>query len=118
MNARTKPIVPYQVLNDQKGDPEYAVVPIHEFMELLELHKFDNSITLPNDVVRKHSIEGMSLLRAWREHFHLTQDDLAKSLGVSQSTIAQHENPHARPQKNTLAKWASALGIDVEQLRI
>jgi transcriptional regulator with XRE-family HTH domain len=55
-------------------------------------------------------------MAAWREHFGLTQADVAGRIGITQAAYAQMEGVK-RPRKATLEKVAAAMGLDVEQLR-
>lgn len=74
------------------------------------------TLTLPHEVVSRHLLEDVSLLRAWREYLKLTQADLAEALGVTQGQIAQWEPPEANPRHATLKRIAEALGLNVRQL--
>jgi transcriptional regulator with XRE-family HTH domain len=55
-------------------------------------------------------------MAAWREHFGLTQADLAQRIGISQAAYAQMEHVK-QPRKATLEKVAAAMGLEVDQLR-
>jgi transcriptional regulator with XRE-family HTH domain len=55
-------------------------------------------------------------MAAWREHFGLTQAEVASRIGITQAAYAQMERVK-QPRKATLEKVASALGLEVEQLR-
>ena len=46
---------------------------------------------IPNAVVGKHIMDGVSLLQAWREYSMLTQTDMAERIGISQAGYAQIE---------------------------
>ena len=76
------------------------------------------NLTLPQDVVERHILEGISLIRAWREHQNLLQQDLAERLGISQSAYSQMEKPDANLRPTTITKIAEALGIKPEQLSV
>lgn len=104
----------YQIVRGPDGQPLYYLVPVDE-MEALR-GRADDHITLPHEVVGAHTIEGKSLIRAWREHLGLTQNDLADKLGISQSALSQMEAPDSKPQRATLEKVAAALGIQTDQL--
>ncbi len=71
--------------------------------------------TIPNAVVGRHVMEGVSLLQAWREYLMLTQAEMALRMGMTQASYAQIESAK-RPRKATLEKAAAALGITTEQL--
>ena len=61
--------------------------------------------TVPNEVVNLSFERGVSAMAAWREH-----------IGITQAAYAQMEWGK-QPRKATLEKVASALGLEVEQLR-
>jgi len=103
----------YQIIK-QNGHPAFAVVPYKEFMALLD--KSGKNIYFPDEVVRLHVIEGMSLLRAWRNYKCLTQKEVAKKAGISQPALVQMEQPDANMRKDTLLKLARAMELDPEQL--
>ncbi|WP_300463434.1 helix-turn-helix transcriptional regulator [Desulfobacula sp.] len=75
----------------------------------------ESDIWFPNDVV-KANVRGDSLPKAWREHFGLTQDELATRAGIKQPALARLEKSTANPRKGTLKKLADAMGITLEQL--
>ncbi len=71
----------------------------------------NESLYIPNEVVKAHAIDGKTLLRAWREFKGLTQKEMGNRMGVSQSAYSQierSENPH----ENTIRKAALALRLD------
>ena len=72
--------------------------------------------TVPNEVVNLAFERGMSPMAAWREHFNLTQAEVAARIGIAQAAYAQMERVK-QPRKATLEKVAAALGLEVEQLR-
>ncbi len=50
-----------------------------------------NAPTIPNAVANKVINKDMTPIRAWREHLGLTQTEVARRLGISQSAYAQQE---------------------------
>ncbi|MCH8068158.1 MAG: helix-turn-helix transcriptional regulator [Candidatus Marinimicrobia bacterium] len=58
--------------------------------------------------------KGYSLLKAWRVFMRLTQKDVAKALGISQSAVSQIEKTGVIPRKYTLEKLASVLNVDAK----
>lgn len=76
-----------------------------------------NAPTIPNAVVNKAINKDMTPIRAWREHLGLTQAEVAKRLGITQSAYAQHEAKEP-VRKVTREKVAKALGIVPEQLAV
>ncbi len=111
MNER----INYQVI-EQDGKPVFAVLPYNEFMALLK--KPDKDIYFPDEVVRLHIVEGLSLPRAWREYKGLTQKQVAQKAGISQPALARMEQPVANMRKETLHKLARALDLLPEQLKL
>ena len=76
-----------------------------------------NVKTIPNAVVNKVINKDMTPIRAWREHLSLTQTEVARRLGISQSAYAQQEAKEP-VRKASREKIAKALGIAVEQLAV
>uniref|UniRef100_I2PXP3 Putative transcription factor, MBF1 like protein n=1 Tax=Desulfovibrio sp. U5L TaxID=596152 RepID=I2PXP3_9BACT len=62
--------------------------------------------------------DGLSPIRAWREHLGVSQEELARRLSAKPAAVAQLEAKSARPRGAMLKKVAAALGIDWELLRI
>jgi predicted transcriptional regulator len=71
---------------------------------------------IPNEVVNLSFERGVSAMAAWREHFGLAQAEVAGRIGITQAACAQMERVR-QPPKATLEKVASALGLEVDQLR-
>jgi DNA-binding XRE family transcriptional regulator len=89
------------------------VIPYPEYMNLTK----QNAPTIPNAVVNKIINKDMTPIRAWREHLGLTQTEVARRLGISQSAYAQQEAKEP-VRKATREKIAEALGIAAEQLAV
>ena len=102
-----------QILKDAKGKPAFAVIPYSEFLSLSKQH----GPAIPNAVVSKVINKDMTPIRAWREHLGLTQTEVARRLGISQSAYAQQESKEPT-RKSTREKIAKAMGIVPEQLAI
>ena len=102
-----------QILKDAKGKPAFAVIPYGEYLTLSRLR----APTIPNAVVGKVINKVMTPVRAWREHLGLTQSEVARRLGISQSAYAQQEAKES-VRKSTREKIAKAMGIASEQLAI
>lgn len=101
----------YQTIMDH-GRPAFAVVPYQDFMRLIS-----PTPTIPHEVVGMVVKNKFSLFRAWREHLGVTQEEMARRLNIKQAAISQQEAPGKTPRIATVAKWAAALEITVEQLR-
>lgn len=108
MNAPTD----IQVINGPDGKPAFVVIP---YAQYIAQHNH-NSDLIPHDVVSR-IVDGVSPIRAWREHLGLTQDDVAGRMGISQPAYAQQETV-ARPRKATREKIAAAFGIKADQLEL
>lgn len=102
----------YQTIFGSDGKPAFVVVPYADFIKLPGAF---TPGTIPNAVVGKCVMEGVSMLHAWREHLMLTQAEMAERMGITQAGYAQIEAAK-RPRKATLQKAADALGITLEQL--
>jgi predicted transcriptional regulator len=74
-------------------------------------------VTIPHEVVELVHLQGLSMIRAWREHLGLSQREVAGRMGVSQPAFAKMEAPGVTPRLPTLKKIAAALGVEWEQLR-
>ncbi len=99
------------------GKPAFAVIPWDDYLTLLnnQISEDESEILFPHDVVMAN-VRGDSLIKAWREHFGMTQDELATKAGIKQPTLARMEKPESTPRKSSLSKLADAMGIIVEQL--
>ena len=109
MNAPTK----HQLIHDPDGKPAFVVIPYEEYVE----HYGSVRDLIPNEVMGKIIEDGLSPMRAWREHLGLTQAEMAARIGVSQSAYAQLETSQ-RPRKATLERVTQAMGVTLAQLRI
>lgn len=78
-----------QYIKNSLGEPEYAIVPIKVFNELTQTASLQS---IPHAVVGKTVIEGVSPIRAWREHLCLTQAEVAERMGITQAAFSQMEN--------------------------
>ena len=109
MNARTE----FRIIVGADGKPAFVVVPYEQFRRM---RGGVTKGTVPNEVVNFSYERGVSPLAAWREHFNLTQAEVASRIGVTQAACAQMERVK-QPRKVTLEKVAAAMGLEVEQLR-
>lgn len=109
MNAPTK----HQII-EHGGNPMFVIVPYEEYLELTG--QKEESANIPVEVAEIALLEEKSLIRAWREHLGLTQEEVATRAGISRPAFAQMEAKDAKPRRATLGKIAAALGVKVEQL--
>lgn len=113
MNAPTN----HQIIT-HNGKPAFAVIPYDEYVELMERMggRPDEEVTLPHEVVKLSTVGGLSLVRAWREHLGLTQEEVARRMGISQPAYAKMESKATLPRVATCKRIAEAMGIEWEQL--
>ena len=117
MNARTEP----QIIHHD-GKPMYAVIPYDEYTALLrkaeemEDRRPDEEVTLPHEVVKRSTLGGVSLVRAWREYLGLSQKEVASRMGISQPSFAKMEARETKNRPATIKKIAAAMGIQWEQV--
>lgn len=116
----------------QNGKPAFAVIPYEDFLAFTDFQKSSKTkptkptktkksakiateTLIPHAVVASMALENANVIKAWRQHFRLTQQQLADKMGISQSALAQLEaNP--TPKKATLKKFAEALDLSLEQV--
>ena len=72
----------------------------------------------PQQVIEKVSIEGKSLVQAWREYRNMSLEELAYRMRVSEAVIKVLERPNNRLSTASLQRISYVLGISVEQLII
>ena len=93
------------------GKPEFAVVAYDDFMRLIQ-----PKATIPHEVVGLVVRKGYSLPRAWRDHFGLTQTEVAGRMGITQAALSQFEAPGRTLRKQTVIALAAALDLQPDQL--
>ena len=112
---------------ERDGVPEYAVVPFEDFEEMSRLSEqmrdiqaYDAAMDDPGDALphelMTRLVDGESPLRIWREHRQLTQVELARRAGIDKTYLSQIEDGHKPGSVAVLAKLASALGVEVDDL--
>ena len=106
--------IKHQVIK-KDGVPFFVIVPYDEY---LQFQKPGSKIYFPHEVVEKSVVKEKGLVRAWREYKGISQEEMAKRMGITQAAYSQMEKPKARLRKTTLAKIAVALEVDIEQLKI
>jgi len=107
----------YQKIEYQ-GQPAFVLVPWEDFERIRPLLSGEKipAAGIPQAVVEAHVLRAVPVIRAWREHTGMTQEELADRMGVSQAAVAKLERPDAKPRRTTLARVATALGISITQL--
>ena len=106
----------YQVIS-HNGAPAFVLVPVADFERirpLIERGRVANNI--PQEVVEAHVLRDVPMVRAWREHLGMTQEQVATAAAMSQPQLAKIEGGATSPRRATLARLAAAMGITVGQL--
>jgi lambda repressor-like predicted transcriptional regulator len=114
--------VQYIITNDSK--PEYAVIPIAEYEQLLdrleELQDIidlerslkDDGETFPIEVVRRLIDESPFIV--WREYRQLTLNDLSQQTGIDLETLQHIETLQISPTPQQQQLIAYALNLDID----
>ena len=108
------PIEPQIIMQD--GKPAFAVIPWEEYQKLIRRDVGETDVWIPHEVVKANAINGVSMIRAWREYFGITQKELAQRAGMTQPALARLEKADSKPRISTLKKIAAAMDITLEQL--
>jgi DNA-binding XRE family transcriptional regulator len=66
--------------------------------------------------ITERRVAGENTVKIWREHRGLTQQELAKTSGVSREMIGAIESGHKRGGILTLKKLATALQVSLDNL--
>lgn len=99
---------------EKDGTPLFVLVPYEEYLDVWTRE----NVTIPQEVVERHILDGYSPVRAWREYKGLSEQEVAARMGISQSAYSQMERPEARLRSTTIHKLAKALEISPEQLDV
>ena len=81
---------------------------------LLENEAVRNAI--PHEIVRLNALEGVSMIKAWREYLGMKINELAAKVGISGAYLSQIESGKRNPTIETLKNIAKALDVEVEIL--
>ena len=126
----------HRYINNSQGQPELVILPIAEYEDLImKASPFDDENAeewenipveasedgnelIPNDVVNIMFEQEVSLLAAWRIYRSLSQAEVAKHTGLTQSAISQAERKESKPQKKTREKLAKIYQCKPEQLEL
>jgi len=116
---------------EKNGKPGWAVIPFSEYEKLQEVLEDaedikdieenlkaimeGTEITIPGELTFA-ILNGISPIRAWREHKRIKLNELAKKVGISSAYLSQIENDKRNPTIDTLKAIAKELNIEVEML--
>lgn len=107
--------IDFQPILGRSGQPEYFVIPASAFERirpLLEAQMVRESV--PQAVVEDHVLHDVPMVKAWREHLGLTQQEVCDRAGLLQPALARIE-AGSKPRRATLEKLAAAMGLTVAQ---
>ena len=116
---------------EKNGKPEWAVIPFQDYKKLqealedaedikeieenLKAMQEGKEITVPGEVTFA-ILDGISPIRAWREHRQIKMNELSKRVGISPAYLSQIENGKRNPTIDTLKAIAKELEIDIDML--
>ena len=75
-----------------------------------------NELESPEEILDRMISEGMSPIQAWRARLKISRSELAAKLRLRLNDVSLIEDPGAKPDKKTLKRVATALGIPVMEL--
>lgn len=85
----------------------------------MSLFKYKTSNTgemIPHEIVERNAVDGVPLIKAWRQYLGLSQRELAEKAGMVQTSLARLESKKITPRTDTLRKLAKAMNLRIEQL--
>ena len=116
---------------EKNGKPEWAIIPFQDYKKLqealedaedikeieenLKAMQEGKEITVPGEVTFA-ILDGISPIRAWREHRQIKMNELSKRVGISPAYLSQIENGKRNPTIDTLKAIAKELEIDIDML--
>jgi DNA-binding XRE family transcriptional regulator/PHD/YefM family antitoxin component YafN of YafNO toxin-antitoxin module len=112
---------------EENGKPAFAVLPYDEYEALLdvfeELSDAENfkrimageTENIPSSVVDR-LLDGENSLKAWREYRNLTQQQVARSVGISVPFLSQIETNKREPSLKIYRNLASVLKVSLDLL--
>ncbi len=125
-----------QIIHDQQGNELFVVLPIDEYKVLqhykeiatlddeqeegweeISVQTSDNDDeVIPHQVIDIMLEQDISLLAAWRIYRGLSQYDVARKTGLTQSAISQAERKNSTPHTKTCERLAVIYQCRVQQL--
>ncbi len=120
-----------QVINNNKGKPEWAVVPYETYLQLVEqaemlqdvqdydvakaaIERGDDEL-IPSDVVYA-ILDGENPIKVWREYRGLSQQEVAENAGISVPYLSQLETNKRKGSLEVLSAIAKALKVSLENI--
>ena len=111
----------------RKGKPEWAVIPYKEYERLRGAAELAEDAELARRALERDEeripievvdrlIERENPVRVWRKYRGLTQQELAKKVGVSPAYLSQIETGKRGGSSKVLRAIASALNVDLDDV--
>jgi DNA-binding XRE family transcriptional regulator len=116
---------------EQNGKPEFAVMPVSEYWDLLKKAEMLEDVTDydkakaelasgEDELVPEHVadalLDGDNPIKVWRNFRGLSQFELAERISRSQSYVAQLESGRRKGSIEVYRAIAAALRVDVDDL--
>ncbi len=112
----------------KEDDPEYVVLPWHEYQVLVaaaedaadraaldDIDADPSEEELPEALVRR-IVGGENPVRVWREHRGMKGTELAAAAGIAQSYLSQIEGGKRQGSIGALRAIAAALGVTLDDI--
>jgi len=108
--------IPYPIVSTD-GKTTHVLVPIEDYLRIIVQRDVPPSgyTFFPYEVSEK-TLYGISPLWAWREYLGLTQEEVARRMGITHPVYTQMEQQAEEPHRDILEKAAAAFGIEPGQL--
>lgn len=118
-------------LIEKDGKPEFAIISYEDYQHFLALleDETDSRIVadfhekyiigkeflIPGEIIRRE-LAGESPIKLWREHRGLTQQELAKRVGISKPYLSQLETGKRQGTVETISAVARELDVPLDVL--
>lgn len=109
------------------GKPAFAVLPYEEyealidiFDELSDVHDYKIAMSTDTEDIPSYVVDrllnGENSLKVWREYRKLTQQEVAKEVGISVPFLSQIETNKRSPSLRIYQKIANMLSVSLDLL--
>ncbi len=99
------------------GQPLFVLVPYQEYLQKFPI-PLNREAYFPHEVVESIALADKTVIQAWREYRKLSTAEVALRLGIPETTYLQLEKMEAALDHPLLAKIATILNVEVEQLTL